>query len=68
MADPWKAIADMIYCRKKNWGSINDLMVDLRIEEDSIKNHKLISLSELSKTYPHKFTRKTLQIFFKELK
>ncbi|MCW5588150.1 MAG: hypothetical protein KIT27_00670 [Legionellales bacterium] len=68
MADPWKAIADMIYCRKKKWESINDLMFDLRIEEECIKNHKLGMLAELSKTYPHKLTRKTVQFFFKELK
>ncbi|PIQ42625.1 MAG: hypothetical protein COV52_02380 [Gammaproteobacteria bacterium CG11_big_fil_rev_8_21_14_0_20_46_22] len=68
MADPWKAIADMIYCRKKRWESINDLMFDLRIEEACIKNHKLGLLAELSNLYPHKFTRQTLQIFFKELK
>lgn len=68
MADPWKAIADIIYCRKKSWRSINDLMFDLRIEEDSIKNHKLDLLAELSKTYHHKLTKQILQIFFKELK
>lgn len=67
MADPWKAIADMIYCRKKNWPTVHDLMLDLRIEEDSIKNHAPELLAELSNTYPHNFTRKTLQIFFKEL-
>ena len=67
IADPWKAIADMIYCRKKTWGSINDLTLDLRIEEDSIKSHKLDLLSELSEEYLHKFTKKTLQSFFKEL-
>ena len=67
MADPWKAIADMIYCRKKTWAAINDLMLDLRIEEDSIKRHSLDLLAELSTEYPHKVTRKTLQTFFKEL-
>ena len=68
MADPWKAIADMIYCRKKRWESINDLKFDLRIEKECIKNHKLDLLAELSQTYSHKFTRQTLQIFFKELR
>lgn len=68
MADPWKAIADMVYCRKKTWDSINDLMLDLRIEEDSIKNSKLDLLAELSNKYPHKFTMQTLQNFFRELK
>ena len=66
MADPWKAIADMIYCRKKVWGSINDLMLDLRIEEVSIQNHKLNLLAELSEEYPNKFTQKILQNFLKE--
>lgn len=68
MADPWKAIADMIYSKKKTWGSINDLMLDLRIEEGSLKNQKLNLLSELSNEYTHKLTRQTLQTFFKELK
>ncbi len=67
MAYPWKAIADMIYCRKKTWSTVNDLMLDLRIEEDSIKNHKLDLLAELSNEYPHELTKKTLYVFFKEL-
>lgn len=67
IADPWKSIADMIYSRKKKWNSINDLMLDLRIEETCIQEHNLDLLSELSHNYSHKLTRKTLQIFYKEL-
>jgi hypothetical protein len=67
LADPWKAIADMIYCRKKSWLTINDLMQDLRIEEESIQNHELDLLRELSQEYSHQFTRKTLQTFLREL-
>lgn len=67
IADPWKAIADMIYCRKKVWVTLTDLIHDLRIEKDSIQTHNLELLSKLSNEYPHKFTRQTLQIFLKEL-
>jgi len=67
IADPWKAIADMIYCRKKNWATLNDLMLDLRIEEDSIKSSNFDLLAELSNEYSHKLTKKTLKVYFKEL-
>lgn len=67
MADPWKAIADMIYCRKKNWASIHDIMSDLRIEEDNVQHHPLTLLAELSDIYPHKRTQKILQTIHREL-
>ncbi len=67
IATPWKAIADMIYCRKKTWKNINELMLDLRIEEESIKHYQYNLLAELSEEYAHKMTRKTLQAFLKEL-
>lgn len=67
MADPWKAIADMIYCRKKTWLTLNDLMQDLRIEEESIRNYNLSLLTELSSAYSHKRTMRTLRFFLKEL-
>ena len=67
MTDPWKAIADMIYCRKKQWGSVNDLMSDLRIEEDSMRSQGLSLLAELSESYHHRPTRRALKTFLKEL-
>lgn len=67
MADPWKAIADMIYCRKKNWAGISDLILDLRIEEMSVAESNKAVLAELSEVYSNKMTRKILNIFLKEL-
>ncbi len=60
MAEPWKAIADMIYCYKKNWSSIHDLSSDLRIELDDIKNSDLQSLSHIAKNYGSQTVRKIL--------
>ena len=34
IADPWKAIADFIYLRKRSWPSVIMLANDLRIELD----------------------------------
>lgn len=67
MAKPWKAIADMLYRQKKLWQTLNDLMVDLRIEEETIQKSELDLLAELSSVYPHNSTKRTLQRFFKEL-
>ena len=38
IATPWKALADLIYTTKKNWHDLQELMEDLRIEEEKIKN------------------------------
>lgn len=61
MANPWKAIADMIYCREKRWDTITDLMGDLRIEVTSIEESSLGLLQQLSNEYPHKPTRQVLK-------
>jgi predicted transcriptional regulator of viral defense system len=67
IADPWKAIADTIYHRKKTWKSIHDLSGDLRIEFDSFKKSNVELLQTLSMKYPHALTRNTLKIFYKNL-
>jgi len=61
MANPWKAIADMIYSRKKQWSDVSMLMDDLRIEPNSIINSNLDLLSTLASDYPHKFTQKIVK-------
>jgi len=60
IAAPWKAIADMIYCRKKHWKNVSELMGDLRIEFDSISQSDFDLLATLSEEYPHKLTRTVL--------
>jgi predicted transcriptional regulator of viral defense system len=61
IADPWKAIADMIYLRKKKWRNLTELMEDLRIESDSILQSNTELLNVLSKVYPHKLVRQVLK-------
>lgn len=52
IAAPMKAIADMIYARKKLWKTIDDLCEDLRIEPDSIKKSDKQLLTTLAENYP----------------
>lgn len=61
IASPWKALADMMYCRKKNWVNIQDLSDDLRIERETLRNSDCTLLELLAKHYPHKKTRNSLE-------
>ncbi len=36
MASPWRAIADYVYCYKKNWRNIEPLVESLRMEQEDI--------------------------------
>lgn len=36
MASPWRAIADYVYCYKKNWRNIEPLVDSLRMEPETI--------------------------------
>lgn len=67
VAEPWKAIADMLYCHKKNWKSTNDLCLDLRIEFDTMKNSDLESLAHIACHYDSKRVCQVLTRFAKEL-
>ena len=67
IADPWKAIADYIYLRKRKWDNVFALSNDLRIELEYLQNSDLILLEKLSKNYPNSRVRKTLTIIMKDL-
>ena len=67
IADPWKAIADMIYFRNRRWKSIHELSGDLRIEMAEIETSNKELLQFLSKHYPHALTQKILIKFYSEL-
>lgn len=67
MAEPWKAIADMIYYNKKDWNSLKDLMSDLRIEKDSIKQANRESLIQIANAYKNFRVRQKLIRFIEEL-
>lgn len=67
IAEPWKAIGDMIYSYKRSWKSINDLTFDLRVEHDTMKNSDLASLAHIARYYDSGRVRQILSRFEKEL-
>lgn len=67
IAEPWKALADYIYIYKKEWPSIKDLYLDMRIEMDTLKESNISSLEKLVKTYSSKRVRTVLGNFLKDL-
>lgn len=61
IANPWKAIADLIYTRKRSWPNLEALMEDLRIESESIEASDRNLLRYLSENYPSTRVRKSLK-------
>lgn len=68
IAAPVKAIADMIYVRKRTWDSISDLCEDLRIEIESFQSSDKKLLIGLTENYPSVRVKKTLNILLKGLR
>lgn len=67
MAEPWKAIADMIYALSKDWSSVEDLSADLRIELETLHTSNKKSLKHLSEYYSNNRVRRVLNRFSEEL-
>ncbi len=67
IASPVKALADMIYARKRTWNSINDLSEDLRIEIESFQDFDKKMFVELINEYPSPRVKKMLNILLKGL-
>lgn len=67
IASPIKAIADMIYARRRTWESIDDLSEDLRIELESLKSSNRELIIELIENYPSSRVKKNLSILLKDL-
>jgi hypothetical protein len=61
VADPWRALADFIYTRRKAWESITDLEADLRIDVDTLINSNKEELNILSNIYPSARVRTELK-------
>lgn len=61
IASPIKALADMIYARRRIWGSIEDLSEDLRIEWESFRSSDKKMLLELMADYPTLRVKKGLK-------
>lgn len=68
IASPVKALADIIYARKRSWNSINDLSEDFRIEIESFQNSDRKLLVELIENYPSSRVKKTLNILLNGLR
>lgn len=67
IANPWKAIADIIYSRKRVWQSLNDLSEDLRIDAEHFSNSNKTLLADLIANYPNNRVKKALRILQKGL-
>lgn len=68
IASPIKALADMVYARKRTWESIEDLSEDLRIDIESFHNSDRDLLIELIENYPSLRVQQTLKILLKGLR
>lgn len=66
IADPWKAIADIMYVKGKSWPNIMALTEDFRIELDLLQSSDLNLLVILAEKYPSEKVKKHLQIFIKD--
>jgi len=61
IADPWKAIADLIYVQGKSWETMDEVCADMRIEFDKIDQSDLQLLHYLSEYYPSRKVQTTLK-------
>lgn len=68
IASPVKALADIVYARKRTWNSINALSEDLRIEIESFQNLDRKLLVELIENYPSPRVKKTLNVLLEGLR
>jgi predicted transcriptional regulator of viral defense system len=68
IASPVKALADIVYARKRTWESIGDLSEDLRIEIENFQNSDRQLLIELIENYPSLRVKKTLNVLLKGLR
>ena len=68
IAEPWKALADFIYLRKKSWDNVDGLVMDMRIEPETLLQSDLRLLDDLCKQYPCQRTRQVLSTLHKVLK
>lgn len=51
MAHPWKALADYLYVRRKNWKTLTDAIEDLRLNESAVQSADKAVLEEISQYY-----------------
>lgn len=67
MADGWKALADLIYVRGRDWSDTYHISEDLRIEPEDLADSDLGLLKQLADQYPSRRTRHYLNLYYKDL-
>lgn len=72
VATPWRAIADLIYTRRKfersgGWKNLEELEADLRIDRKTFLNSDKEMLKLLSENYPSYRVRKNLKKFLTDI-
>lgn len=67
VADPWRALADFMYTRRRSWENLSQLEADLRIDVDTAMEGDKQLLKELSENYPSPRVRKVLKKFLREI-
>lgn len=67
MADPWKALADLIYVRHHSWPDTSGISQDLRVEPEDLLSSDLSLLQQLAAEYPNHRTRYYLKLYYQEL-
>ncbi len=67
IGNPVKALADIIYARKRSWKDLNDLYDDLRIEPETFQDSDKQLLIDLIKNYPSPRVQKALHLLLKGL-
>jgi predicted transcriptional regulator of viral defense system len=67
IAAPIKALADIIYARKRTWSTIDDVSDDLRIELENFKNSDRRLFDALIENYPSPRVKMALSLLKKGL-
>jgi len=67
IADPWRALADFMYVRRKYWKDLADLEGDMRIDAQTMLESDHGSLKMLSDTYASPRVRVALKRFLNEV-
>lgn len=63
IADPWKAVADLIYTQKRFWSSVSSFCEDMRTELDVVEKSDRTLLMYLSDHFPNQRVKKILRNF-----
>jgi len=65
MANPWKAILDLVYTQKKNWPSFTSFLESMRIEFEDLEKPENIFLKQMAIYYKNKRVSHFIQLIEK---